>query len=183
MGRPGRSSIIIDDHLERKYWGQLMEIDRLAYSKEPNPAEMEWAEKRPEMYTVLRRGEKVFGYGLVIKMKSTAMKAMKKAELWEDGIGLDCIANRSPLGYYVASIATLPGSTERERAITVGATVGQILKAPEEVIAIPVSESGDRICRMIRMEPLWSSLVLKGMNGYRPTLYSSRKNVPCERKQ
>jgi len=166
------SSLELDATLKRRYVGQVVELDRINYQQAPFPAALAWAEQRPWMYTLLRRGETVLGYGLVIPLIKSAFEALKEGRMWEDEITLNYIAENSPRGYYLASIAANPEANYRERALIVGSTVGSLLRSPQEVIAVPISEAGDKIARMIHMEERWCSLKLPGIEKYRPKLFA-----------
>lgn len=163
----------IDAKLSSTYLDQLLEIDRQAFGIEnPDPVSLSWAEKRPELYTVLRQGEEVRGYGLTLPLRKAMHEALKQGQAWEEDLALSALATGKPAGHYLAAIAAVPNATERERALLVGATIGPLLRAPEEIIAIPVSQAGDRICSMIHMNPRWSSITRKGLNGFKPMLYT-----------
>lgn len=166
--------LIIDCSLDMKYGDQLVDIDRFHFQEEPTTVAKQWAEKKPWMYTVLRRGDSVKGYGIVIPLKKLLFEAIRNGEVWEDGIGLEYIADIHPFGFYIASIASSPEASERERTMLVGATIGQVLKAPIETITIAISDSGERMCKMVKMDPKWSSLAIKGVGDYKPTMFSKQ---------
>ncbi len=171
--------IELDARLERKYVDQVIELDRANYEQDPFPAALAWAEQKPWLYTLLRRGETVLGYGLVIPLIKNAFEALKEGRIWEDEITLDDISETSPDGYYLASIAASADANYRERALIVGSTVGQLLRISKEVIAVPISEAGEKIARMIHMEEWRCSLKLPGIETYRPRLFV--RPVECNR--
>lgn len=165
--------LVIDNKLERAYLDQLVALDRTAYHQEPTRVSLDWAERRPEMYTILRRGDYVVGYGLVLPLRQAPFEALQDGNIWEDELLVSCLSDSStPDGYYLASIVAVPNATARERAMIVGVTVGPLLRAPRETIAIPVSSAGERICHILQMQQRWSSLVLPGLDGYRPSLFA-----------
>ncbi len=166
------SPLTIDFKLQKEHFGQLIDIDRAVFQQEPHQNQIAIAERRPELYTVIRRGNDVVGYGLVLPLRKTALKALKEGRMWEDEIGLDCLTDR-PVGFYISSIAAKLDASERERAMIVGSTVSPPFREKHETIAIPISEAGDRICRnLLRMMPVRSRTELKGLDGYIPIVYS-----------
>ncbi len=165
--------LTIDFKLQKEHVGKLIEIDRIAYQQEPHQNQLLIAERRPELYTIVRRGDHVVGYGLVLPLRKAVFKALKEGRMWEDELGFDCLTDRLPAGFYIASIAAKLEASQRERAMIVGSTVSPPLRARAETIAIPISDAGDRICRnLLRMSPILSNPALKGLAGYVPTVYS-----------
>ncbi len=166
------SPLTIDFKLQKEYFGQLIDIDKAVFQQEPRPNQVAIAEKRPELYTIIRRGDKVVGYGLVLPLRKAALTALKEGRIWEDELDLGCLTDRLPTGFYISSIAAIQDASERERAMIVGSTVSPPLRIPIETIAIPISEAGDRICRnLLRMIPFQSRPEIKGIGGYTPTTY------------
>ena len=168
--------LTIDFKLHKGHIDQLTAIDRVVYHQEPDQNQMAIADRRPELYTIIRRGDFVIGYGLVLPLRKAVFKALKTGQIWEDEINLECLTERLPTGLYITAIATVPGASERERAMLVGSTVSPALRTPIETITVPISEAGDRICRnLLRMTPMRSRTELKGIAGYIPTIYTTEE--------
>ncbi len=164
--------LTIDFKLQREHFGQLIDIDRIVFRQEPHPNQVAIAERRPELYTVIRRGDHVVGYGLVLPLRKAALTALKEGKIWEDELNIGCLTDRLPAGFYISSIAAIQDASERERAMIVGSTVSPPFRTPFETIAIPISEAGNRICRnLLRMIPVRARTEVKGIDGYTPTTY------------
>lgn len=164
----------LDPTLNRHYLDQMIELDKVNYGNYPGENFLDIAQRFPWAYTVLRRGHNVLGYGLALPLKKNAFDALKVAHMDEEELNSKHIGELSPAGFYFASLAVSPDANYRERAMIVGATVGPLLRLSTETIALAVSSQGEKVLKMIHMNPLWSSLNLRGLGGYRPMLYSKQ---------
>lgn len=167
-----KAPLTIDFKLQKEFRDQLIDLDRTVYQQEPYQNQLLIAERRPEAYTIIRRGDQVVGYGLVLPLRKAAFDSLKKGKIWESELDVKCLADRTPAGFYISSIAARPDASERERAMIVGSTVSPPLRINFETVAIPISEAGARICiNLLRMTPVWSNPEWKGLGDYIPTLY------------
>jgi len=165
--------IVLDSALRREDIGQLCDIDRFNFNSEPTANAIELAERRPGMYHVLRRGDEVLGYTLVMPLRKITFDALKQGKIWEDELTVADVSN-SPGGLYICSVAASQRVKNRAPFVSgtlVGLVGGQVGRASTEVIAVPVTRVGEKIARMLRMVPVESELNVPGVDGYVPSMY------------
>ncbi len=178
-----KKQIVLDNELDRKYLGQLCEIDWTAFKLEPTAQAVEWAEENPWMYHVLRRGDDVLGYTLVMPLKKRAYDAMKQGRIFEDELELRDIDNNNPKGLYIGSIAASPKVRFNKHPFVTGTLCGvlggQLGRSSREVIAIPFTKTGQKLAEMLKMRPIDSELDIQGVGGYSPRVFVKQ---PYERR-
>ena len=170
-----RIHLLLDNELDKAYLEQLCDIDRAAYQLEPTPQALVWAERKPWMYHILRRGDEVLGYTLVIPLRKIAYDAMKQGRIWEEELRVSDIDGTDPKGFYGGSIAASPKVRfNRQPFITgtlCGILGGQLGRSSREIIAIPITEAGQNLAEMLKMFPITSELDIKGVDGYSPKVF------------
>lgn len=148
--------IILDPKLDtRKYGEQLEQLDIATYGTEADPTMQEIALAFPQLYRVLRRDDQVLGYTLAIPLKEDFFNAMKNGEVWEQNISVDDI-DPSGSGLYIASIAASPKIKNKVPFLS-GTLVGNLAERAisfnGEVIATPVTRTGENLARILSMSP------------------------------
>ena len=148
MERIWKMGLILDPELDRSYIEQLCDIDRISFQSEPFQNALEWAKQKPWMYSVLRRGNDVLGYTLIMPLRKNAYESIKKGRMWETEISVIDIDNTHPEGFYLASIASARITRNRFpfiNGILCGIAGGQLERASLEIMAIPVTRVGQKI--------------------------------------
>jgi hypothetical protein len=166
--------IVIDNELDMKYIGQLFDIDKYNFGIEPAKNFLEMSERYPWMYHVLRKGDQVLGYTLVMRLREAAHEALKTGAIWEDELSWTDIDVEGPGGLYLSSVAaaeSVKGKYPFVSGLLCGIVGGQLGRLSEEVIAIPVTKSGQNIVDMLKMHPIESELNIEGIDGYSPKVY------------
>jgi hypothetical protein len=142
------------------------------------------AEKTPWLYHVLRQGNNVLGYTLVLPLRKTAFNEMKTGEIWENELGFSDINEVNPEGFYLSSVAASSKViSAQQNYITgrlCGVAGGQLGRSSKPVIAVPITEKGQSILEMLNMKPIESNLDIKGVNNYKPKVWfkPSYKKTP-----
>lgn len=175
--------LILDNELYERYLLQLCEIDRASFGSEPTPQAMQWAKAKPWMYYVLRAGEEVIGYTLVMPLREVAFNAMKKGELWENRLQVSDVADSDPKGFYVASIAASNRMLRYSFVVGTlcGILLGELGRCSKPVIAVPITRTGQKLAEILGMSPIPSELRITGVGGYLPRVFYKpeyEKNTP-----
>ena len=156
----------------------LLDLDRLAYEGEPPTVALDWIKKFPWMYTILKRQEdrgfRTMGYGLVIPIPDNILEGLRRGEIGEEDINTNQIRFPGEAdAFYIASIATRPDITTYESSRLVGNVTGPILRSQTPVIAVVISNSGERIASEVGLipKPYKKNNSFRGLSGYQPTVF------------
>jgi hypothetical protein len=150
------SRLSIDSQLKRKYVPQLEEIDFATYGIMPSENYRKIASRFPDAYKLLRFGDKVLGYTLLLGLNKNCLDALKQGKIGEEEISVRDISQTYPEGVYIASIASAPSMRNQKPFVSgtlVGSLTGRILDFRGEVIAMPVTRTGINLARMLSLEP------------------------------
>lgn len=149
-------SIKLDSRLKRKYIPQIAEIDFATYGAMPSENYEKIALRFPEAYKVIRFGNRVLGYTLVLGLNKRCLDALKQGRIGEEEINIRDISQTSPEGIYIASIAAANFVKNKKPFISgtlVGILAGQVIDFRGEVIAMPVTRTGINLAKMISLKP------------------------------
>jgi hypothetical protein len=165
--------IIVDPRLEKRFLPQISDLDQINFKLEHPRNWIEISESRSDLYTLIRRGEEVLGYVLIMPLRRPTFEALKSGTLGDYEVGLRDLSE-NPAGIYVASVASSPRIRNKFGFIgglLVGIVGGQIAKVPTEVLAIPISRVGEHMARILQMEELQEYDLLPGVEGYQPRIF------------
>lgn len=164
--------IMIDSSLNRKYLSQLFELDLANFGIAEGDNWKKIAESKPELYSVLRRNDKVLGYTLVLPLRNQAYGELKQGRLSEEELNLKDITE-NPGGFYVASVASDPNAKKFPfiGGTLVGMVAGQTMRLPMEVLTIAISRTGENLANMWNMNEIGNYDLLTGVNGFQPKIF------------
>jgi hypothetical protein len=146
----------MDSQLKREYIPQLEEIDFATYGTMPSENYRKIASRFPDAYKLLRFGDKVLGYILLLGLNKNCLDALKQGKIGEEEISVIDISQTDPAGIYIASIASAPSVRNQKPFVSgtlVGSLAGRILDFRGEVVAMPVTRTGTNLARMLSLEP------------------------------
>lgn len=156
--------------IDKTHFEAVAQIDRQRFGQEPSDIWASVAERFPNNYTILTLDDQVAGYGLIVPIDGFASEALKRGELGEDEIPQHIVDSRDSKSLYIASIASRLNAGPIIRSRLVGYSLGPVLRAPKEVIAVAVSDDGESIAREVGLTPEEYRGLFTGVNGYQPKL-------------
>jgi hypothetical protein len=169
--------------LDKGEMAQIVDIDRQVYGSEPFAVAFQWAEHRPEMYTLITREstknvDRVLGYGLVMPLRKIALDALKDGKMGEEELELKYLAEKDPEGFYIASLAVNPSIRSKFPIVSgliIGNTIAPAIKGDRETLAVTVTRAGENMCKLYGMKQVGENNLFKTMEDHKPKVFGNRK--------